>query len=69
LSYAVHDSGHDWTSRTFYEGTDSGHNWTSRTFYGGTNRSFRRNTVYGLYPPEIETGIKGLIQIHTISYF
>jgi len=37
-------------------------------FYGGTNTFHRRNTIYGLYPHEIETEIKGLIQIHEISY-
>ncbi|KAK8469620.1 hypothetical protein PHAVU_005G116450 [Phaseolus vulgaris] len=28
-------------------------------FYGGTNTFHRRNTIYGLYPHEIETVIKG----------
>ena len=28
-------------------------------FYGGTNTFHRRNTIYGLYPHEIETVTKG----------
>ncbi|XP_017423272.1 cellulose synthase-like protein H1 isoform X2 [Vigna angularis] len=31
-------------------------------FYGGTNTFHRRNTIYGLYPHEIETEIKGKLE-------
>ncbi|KAK7375198.1 hypothetical protein VNO78_35891 [Psophocarpus tetragonolobus] len=31
-------------------------------FYGGTNTFHRRNTIYGLYPDEIESGIKGKLE-------